>query len=126
MLSSLFFLLLGEALVGNEAVDQLVKFNAALADHSSQDNPHLIDVTGLRIGVLGLSGIFVWLVASGQTGYPRWFAAFNPILLVLASFLIYFIVPAIGGYLMPIAMNVAHFILFSVSLLLMNRERLPA
>ncbi len=33
----------GEALVGNEAVDQLVKFNSALADHSSQDNPHLID-----------------------------------------------------------------------------------
>lgn len=33
----------GEALVGNEAVDQLVKFNRALADHSSQENPHLID-----------------------------------------------------------------------------------
>lgn len=29
--------------MGNEAVDQLVKFNAALADHSSQNNPHLID-----------------------------------------------------------------------------------
>ena len=36
-------LFVGEALVGNEAVDQLVKFNAALADHSSQNNPHLID-----------------------------------------------------------------------------------
>lgn len=34
----------GEALVGNEAVDQLVKFNQALADHSAvQDNPRLID-----------------------------------------------------------------------------------
>ena len=39
----LLFFFTGEALVGNEAVDQLVKFNAALADHSSQDNPHLID-----------------------------------------------------------------------------------
>ena len=36
-------LFVGEALVGNEAVDQLVKFNAALADHSAQTNPHLID-----------------------------------------------------------------------------------
>jgi signal recognition particle receptor subunit alpha len=36
-------LFVGEALVGNEAVDQLVKFNAALADHSSQSDPHLID-----------------------------------------------------------------------------------
>ena len=37
-------LFVGEALVGNEAVDQLVKFNQALSDYSpSQTNPHLID-----------------------------------------------------------------------------------
>jgi len=36
-------LFVGEALVGNEAIDQLVKFNAALADHSSNENPHTID-----------------------------------------------------------------------------------
>ncbi|XP_062861356.1 signal recognition particle receptor subunit alpha [Trichomycterus rosablanca] len=36
-------LFVGEALVGNEAVDQLVKFNQALADHSKSDQPRLID-----------------------------------------------------------------------------------
>lgn len=36
-------LFVGEALVGNEAVDQLVKFNQALADYSAMDNPHVID-----------------------------------------------------------------------------------
>ena len=37
-------LFVGEALVGNEAVDQLVKFNQALSDYSpSKDHPHLID-----------------------------------------------------------------------------------
>lgn len=36
-------LFVGEALVGNEAVDQLVKFNQALADFSSSENPHTID-----------------------------------------------------------------------------------
>lgn len=36
-------LFVGEALVGNEAVDQLVKFNQALADYSASTNPHLID-----------------------------------------------------------------------------------
>lgn len=36
-------LFVGEALVGNEAVDQLVKFNQALADHSQSSNPHIID-----------------------------------------------------------------------------------
>ena len=77
---------------------------------------------GLRLGVLALSVIFVWLVASGRSGYPRWFAALNPILVVLGCFLIYFLVPAIGGYLMPIAMNVAHFVLFGTSLLLMKSQ----
>ncbi|XP_062995551.1 signal recognition particle receptor subunit alpha [Elgaria multicarinata webbii] len=36
-------LFVGEALVGNEAVDQLVKFNKALADHSATQTPRLID-----------------------------------------------------------------------------------
>lgn len=36
-------LFVGEALVGNEAVDQLVKFNRALADFSDQNSPRLID-----------------------------------------------------------------------------------
>jgi len=36
-------LFVGEALVGNEAVDQLVKFNQALADYSASENPRTID-----------------------------------------------------------------------------------
>ena len=36
-------LFVGEALVGNEAVDQLTKFNQALADHSQMAKPRLID-----------------------------------------------------------------------------------
>ena len=36
-------LFVGEALVGNEAVNQLVKFNRALADHSDVKDPRLID-----------------------------------------------------------------------------------
>ena len=44
-------LFVGEALVGNEAVDQLVKFNQALADNSNQEQPHLIDGIVLTKGV---------------------------------------------------------------------------
>lgn len=36
-------LFVGEALVGNEAVDQLVKFNQALVDNSHSDRPRTID-----------------------------------------------------------------------------------
>ena len=36
-------LFVGEALVGNDAIDQLTKFNQALADHSQSEKPQLID-----------------------------------------------------------------------------------
>lgn len=36
-------LFVGEALVGNEAVDQLVKFNRALEDYSNSSSPRTID-----------------------------------------------------------------------------------
>ena len=40
----------------------------------------------------------------------------NPILLIVASFVVYAMAPAIGKYLMPIALNVAFFILFLASI----------
>ena len=36
-------LFVGEALVGHEAVDQLVKFNKALQDYSGSDHPRTIN-----------------------------------------------------------------------------------
>ena len=36
-------LFVGEALVGNEAVDQLAKFNEALVDHSEEGTLRTID-----------------------------------------------------------------------------------
>jgi signal recognition particle receptor subunit alpha len=72
-------LFVGEALVGNEAVDQLVKFNKALADHSSQANPHLIDgivltkfdtiddKVGSTISMTYITGQPIVFVGTGQT-----------------------------------------------------------
>ncbi|GIY54243.1 signal recognition particle receptor subunit alpha homolog [Caerostris darwini] len=69
----------GEALVGNEAVDQLVKFNRALADHSSRDNPQLIDgivltkfdtiddKVGAAISMTYITGQPIIFVGTGQT-----------------------------------------------------------
>merc|ERR1719392_265302 len=74
-------LFVGEALVGNEAIDQLVKFNAALADHSASDNPHTIDgivltkfdtiddKVGSAISMTYISGQPIVFVGTGQT-YP--------------------------------------------------------
>jgi len=72
-------LFVGEALVGNEAVDQLVKFNQALADHSSQEKPHLIDgiiltkfdtiddKVGAAISMTYITGQPIVFVGTGQT-----------------------------------------------------------
>jgi len=71
----------------------------------------------VRIAVLGMSIIFVWLTLTGRSLYAKWMALFNPILLIVASFLVYLVAPQIGKHLMPIALNIAFFIFFSLSLL---------
>ncbi|KNC30497.1 putative signal recognition particle receptor subunit alpha [Lucilia cuprina] len=72
-------LFVGEALVGNEAVDQLVKFNQALADYSSDENPHIIDgivltkfdtiddKVGAAISMTYITGQPIVFVGTGQT-----------------------------------------------------------
>lgn len=70
----------------------------------------------VRAAVLVLSVIFIWLCLTGRSYYPRAMAALNPILLIIVSFIIFFTVPAVGKYMMPIALNVAYFVMFSVSL----------
>ncbi|KAK7871410.1 hypothetical protein R5R35_006111 [Gryllus longicercus] len=72
-------LFVGEALVGNEAVDQLVKFNQSLADHSSSESPHLIDgivltkfdtiddKVGAAISMTYITGQPIVFVGTGQT-----------------------------------------------------------
>ena len=74
----------------------------------------LLQVT--RITTLIVSIIFIWLSLTGRSNYPRWMAIFNPFILIIMSFLMYLIAPQIGKHLMPIALNVAFFIFFSLSL----------
>jgi len=70
----------------------------------------------VRLGVLALSVIFIWLCLTGRSHYPRMMALLNPIFLIIASFILFSTVPTIGKYVMPIALNVAYFVMFSVSL----------
>ena len=74
-------------------------------------------LTVIRITTLVLSVIFIWLSVTGRSHYARWMAIFNPFVLILMSFLIYVIAPQLGKHLMPIALNVAFFIFFTLSLL---------
>jgi uncharacterized protein DUF6796 len=73
-------------------------------------------LTVIRLTTLVLSLIFIGLVLTGKSHYPRWVAIFNPITLILASFIVFAAFPAIGKYPLPIALNVAFFIFFIISI----------
>lgn len=77
-------------------------------------------LTVIRITALIFSLIYVSLILTGRTAYPRWMAVFNPIVLILGNFLVFMLVPAIGKYLMPIALNVSFFIIFAISVYIGN------
>ncbi|MFQ5446586.1 MAG: DUF6796 family protein [Saprospiraceae bacterium] len=70
----------------------------------------------LRVLVLLLSFFWVMAVLKTKTIYPKWMAACNPIVLLALVFLSYLVWPAAGKYLVPTAMNVAHFIFFGLAL----------
>ena len=73
-------------------------------------------LTVIRITTLTLSLIIIGLVLTGKTHYPRWVAIFNPIVLILASFVLFAVFPAIGKYPLPMALNVSFFIFLMISI----------
>ena len=75
----------------------------------------------IRVAALVFSGVFIWLCVTGRSLYPRKMAILNPILLIGAAFAIFFTVPEVGKYIMPIALNVAFFVLFSASLVVASK-----
>ncbi len=99
---------------GTEAVlpDGLLALAAA-------HNEPLIQVVRVVIAVVSL--LLVTAVASGRSLYPRWMAACSPIVWLLLVFVSYRLFPAIGVYLLPTAMNVAHLVFFTLSLWVLRR-----
>jgi hypothetical protein len=75
-------------------------------------------LTVVRLAILVMSGLFIWLCLTGRTYYPRYMAVLNPIFLILVAFAIFFVAPSAGKYIMPIALNAAFFIIFTVSLII--------
>lgn len=81
-------------------------------------------VQALRLFVFLISIFFVITILKGDTLYPKWMAFFNPILLLGIVFGLFFIFPTVGNYLVPTAMNVAHFVLFAASLFSLGQSSL--
>ena len=70
----------------------------------------------IRITTLVISVIYIKMVWSGKSRFPKWMAATSPIVLLLMNFVIYKISPSIGKYMMPIALNVGFSVFFMLSL----------
>jgi len=70
----------------------------------------------IRLTTLVLSIILIWLSLTGRSHYPKWMALFNPIGLIIANFVLFAVVPSVGKHTMPIALNVAFFIFFLISM----------
>lgn len=118
--------IIGVVWIGSRATASLI-VNTIGADPASLELS-LYDVryetllTVIRVAALVFSVIFIWLTLTGRTRYPKWCAVLNPIVLILLSFLVYVIAPSVGKYMMPIALNIAFFILFLFSTLFALRS----
>lgn len=75
----------------------------------------------IRVTTLLTSLGFIVMVLSGKTLYPRWMAIFNPIILLILSFVLFWLAPSVGKYTLPIALNVGYFLFFCISTILLAK-----
>ncbi len=87
----------------------------ALLSTFSEHNEPFVNV--LRLAMLLVSIIWIKLILSGKTAFPKWMAIFSPIVLLATMFGLYFLKTSIGLYVFPVAMNATHFIIFGLALL---------
>lgn len=93
---------------------------ASLLDaHASLHEPL---VNALRLAILGFSLLWIGLIATGRSTYPRWMALFSPGLMLGLIFLTWLAAPGIGWLVLPTAMNTAHAVVFALSLTISHKE----
>lgn len=71
----------------------------------------------IRFQVMIMSLLLAICIVKFDTYYSKWVAVFTPFVLILLTFSTLLFMPAIGKYFVPEALNVAHFIFFSISTL---------
>ena len=69
----------------------------------------------IRFQVMIMSALLAICIFRFDTYYRRWVAIFTPFVLILLTFSTLLFMPAIGKYFVPEALNVAHFIFFTIS-----------
>jgi len=120
--TSAYGFMFGAVWMGSRAsIVLLAQANFAAEGHNSEVLKELIRyyilhseslLEVIRVTTLISSAAFIFMV---------WMALFNPIVLLLLSFLLFAIAPEIGKYTLPIALNMGYFIFFSLSTLLLAK-----
>lgn len=77
-------------------------------------------VQALRAVIALLSIMFIAAILKGGTFYQKWMVFFSPITILLAFVFLGNYLPLLGKHLLPILMNITHFVLFSLSLYQLN------
>jgi len=90
-----------------------------LLSHYTDHMEILVQV--LRIVIATLSVVFAITIVKGGTFYKKWMAIFNPIVILVLLVIIGKLLPSLGKHMLPILMNVTHFILFGLSLYQLNK-----
>jgi len=86
----------------------------ALLINFSEHNEPFINV--LRAAMVIISVMWVKLILTGKTAFPKWMAIFNPIVLLVIMTVLYIYRTTIGLYIFPVAMNATHFIIFALAM----------
>lgn len=83
----------------------------------SYEEHYQVLVWALRFLVAAVSVIYIWLVMINKKRVPKWYAVFNPIVLLAIIISSLFWLKPLGVHIAPIAMNVTHFIFFLMILI---------
>lgn len=105
---------------------EVLQRSAGTPDHAfylqSYEDHYQILVWALRVLIAVVSIIYSILVFRNKQGVPKWLAIFNPIVLLILIFSTLLWCNGLGIHIAPIAMNVAHFIFFSIILIQLRKS----
>jgi len=90
----------------------------------SEHNEPFVNV--LRIAMLIVSVLWIKLILTGKTAFPKWMAIFSPIVLLAAMATLYFTGTKVGLYVFPVAMNATHFIVFALAMITARDKNITA
>ncbi|MEP6342428.1 MAG: DUF6796 family protein [Maricaulaceae bacterium] len=86
----------------------------------SEHNEPFVNV--LRVAMVIVSILWIKLILSGKSAFPKWMAIFSPIALLALMATLYFTGTKIGLYVFPVAMNAAHFIVFALAMITARKD----